>query len=131
MVRVLFLLLAHFIIFIMFVSLLMLRLRGPNERTPPSAHFRTRRSSSDPICSSCPCAPMLAAPFPPCVAVPIHLPHSASRRWSRSPVASSVLPPRAASSAPHFPPGPVCLASCHLPPSSPQPICSPRPPPMS
>jgi hypothetical protein len=91
----------------------MIQLRRPNRRTPPTAHSRMRRSSRDPIRSSRLCAPMLAAPFPPCVAVSIRLPHSASpppvpRSSMPRPIPCDVL--RATSSVPHSPPGLACLA---------------------
>jgi hypothetical protein len=59
----------------------------------------------------------------PCVAVPIRLPHSASpMSIPRSAVPQSRRTrSSAASSAPHFPLGPVCLARLHRAASSPRP----------
>jgi hypothetical protein len=92
-----------------------IRLRRPHRWTPPSAHSRTCRSSSDHIRSFCPRVPMIVVPFPPYVAMP------PPRR-----ISCGLL--RAASSAPHSLPDPVCLARLHRTASSSWPARSTRPP---
>jgi hypothetical protein len=129
MVRVLFLLWARFIIFIMFVSSLMLQVRGLDEQTPPSAHFHTRRSSSDPIreprCSlrrfltASPC-PSVYPTLPRCRQSPAA---SCPRRtvphplWSPLCCLPALPPPRRIlhrASLPRPPPPPSLLAAADL-----------------
>ena len=69
-----------------------------------------------------------------CVYSPTSLRLAATRlpqRRAPSPAGSSMLAPRAASSTPHSPPGPVCLAYLHRAASLPRQAHSPRPPPPS
>jgi hypothetical protein len=94
-----------------------IQLRCPDGQTSSSAHSGTRRSSSDPIRSSRPRAPMLAAPFPPASSCPSAHPTAPHRcRTPTTPFSKPCGLLRAA-----IPPGPVFLATADRP--------SPRSPP--
>jgi hypothetical protein len=88
-----------------------IQLRCPDGQTSSSAHSGTRRSSSDPIRSSRPRAPMLAAPFPPASSCPSAHPTAPHRcRTPTTPFSKPCGLLRAA-----IPTGPVFLATADRP----------------